>query len=180
MHLPSIDRCAWRRRTEGTFTYLARDGTWSFDGLPPGEYLVGVGVQFKSRWEPLRIPFWYPAATRPEDAEIVRVGGAGAVRLALRHPAAPREVQFAGVIIGPGDRPVEGGVWLHDLDAGHAVANGSADARGRFQVRGWEGRRYTITAYACQGRVPAMSEAVPIDPTSAGSLRIMLTRPCKS
>jgi hypothetical protein len=83
-------------KERSTFTDLDRDGTWSFEGLPPGEYLIGVGVQFKTRWDPIRMPFWYPAATRPEYAEIIRVGEGGAVRLALRNPAAPREVQFSG------------------------------------------------------------------------------------
>ncbi|HET7697609.1 MAG TPA: carboxypeptidase regulatory-like domain-containing protein [Vicinamibacterales bacterium] len=161
-----------------TFTYVNHlDGTWSFDGLPPGDYLIAVGTHFKPRWDAKRMPFWYPAAARPEDAAIVRVGGP-AVRLALRYPDPPREVQFAGVIIGPGDRPVEGGVLLHDVDAGHGVANASADARGRFRVRGWEGRRYTITGYDCNGRVAAMSDALPVDPAAAASLRIVLTRPC--
>jgi Carboxypeptidase regulatory-like domain len=172
-----LQRTASKQRS--TFTYLARDGTWSFDRLPPGEYVIGVGVHFKTRWDPVRIPFWYPAAIRPEDAEIVRIGESGVVRLTLRHPPPPREIQFAGVIVDQSGTPTNGGgVVLHDLDLDHGVANGSAGAWGRFQVRGWEGRRYTITAYNCQGRVPAMSEPVPIDPESAEPLRIVLTRPC--
>ena len=167
---PSPDR--------STYTSLNHDGTWSFEGLPAGEYLVGVGVRFTGQWDPLRIPFWYPAAMRPEDAEIVRIGDSGAVRLALRHPVVPPRIQFSGVIVSADDRPVAGGVWLNDLDAGHAVANVPADALGRFQIRGWEGRRYTITAYACDRQVPVKSEAVPVDPASPESLRIVLTRPC--
>ncbi len=51
-------------------------------GLPPGEYLIHVGVETGSRWDPIRIPFWYPAAARPEDAAIVRIGASTrAVRL---------------------------------------------------------------------------------------------------
>ena len=69
-------------------------------------------------------------------------------------------------------------VVLHDLDAGHDVANGSADWRGRFQVRGWEGSRYTIKAYHCQAQVPAMSEHILIDLAATEPPRIVLTRPC--
>ena len=149
----AIDRSQRTAPTERStsLTYLARDGTWSFDRLPPGEYVIGVGVHF--RWDPLRLPFWYPAATRREDAEIVRVAEGGVVQLALRHPPPPREIQFSGVIVDQSGTPTNGGgVVLHDVDVDHGVANGSADARGRFHVRGWEGRRYTITAYHCQGR----------------------------
>jgi len=180
IHAFAIDRSQRTASKErSTFVYLARDGTWSFDSLPPGEYVIGVGVHFESRWDPVRMPFWHPAATRPEDAEIVRIGENGVVRLALRHPSPPPEIQFSGVIVDQGGRPTNGGgVVLHDLDVDHGVANGSADAWGRFQVRGWEGRRYTITAYDCQGRVPTMSEPVPIDPKSVEPLRIVLTRPC--
>jgi Carboxypeptidase regulatory-like domain len=180
IHAFAIDRSQRTPSKErSTFTYLAHDGTWSFDSLPPGEYVIGVGVHFKSRWDPVRMPFWYPAATRPEDAEIIRIGEIGVVQLSLRHPPPPREIQFSGVIVDQGGRPTNGGgVVLHDLDVDHGVASGSADARGRFQVRGWEGRRYTITAYHCQGRVPTMSEPVPVDPKSAEPLRIVLTRQC--
>jgi hypothetical protein len=180
IHAFAIDRSQRTASKErSTFTY-ARDGTWSFDGLPAGEYVIGVGVHFKSRWDPVRMPFWYPAGTRPEDAEIVRIAESGVVGLELRHPPAPREIQFSGVIVDQDGRPTTntGGVLLHDLDLDQGVANGSADVLGRFQVRGWERRRYTITAYDCRGRVPGMSEPVPIDPKSTETLRIVLTRPC--
>ena len=85
---------------------------------------------------------------------------------------------FAGVIVDHSGNPANGGVVLHDFDAGHGVANGSADGQGRFRVRGWEGRRHIITAYHCQARVPAMSEPTPIDPASTEPLRIVLTRFC--
>ena len=78
-------------KERSTMTYLARDGTWSFDRLPPGEYLIGVGINGGKRWDPVRIPFWYPAATRPEDAQVIHVGETGVVQLTLRHPAPPRE-----------------------------------------------------------------------------------------
>jgi hypothetical protein len=170
-HTPSKER--------STFTYLNWGGTWRFDRLPPGEYLIGVGVYFKTRWDPIRLPFWYPGATRAEDAEVVRIGESGVIELALRHPPAPRQIQFSGVIVEQGGRPTKGGgVVLFDLDADHGVANAPADLGGRFQVRGWEGRRYSITAYDCHGRVPGMSAPVPIDPTSTEPLRIVLTRPC--
>ena len=165
-------------KERSTLTYLNRGGMWAFDRLPPGEYLMGVGMNSGKRWDPVRIPFWYPAAARPEDAQVIQIGETGVVNLELRHPSPPREVTFSGLMVDQSGNPAEGGVVLHDLDAGHHVANGSADWRGRFQVRGWEGRRYTITAYNCQARVPAMSEPIPIEPTSAEPLRIVLTRPC--
>ena len=180
IHAFSINRSQRQVSKErSTFTYLERNGTWSLDRLPPGDYVFGVGIHFKSRWDPLRIPFWYPAATRPEDAQIVRIGESGVIELALRHPPPPREIHFSGAIVDQNGKPGNGGgVVLYDVDADHAVANGSVDASGRFQVRGWESRRYSITAYDCQGRVPAMSEPVPIDPESAEPVRIVLTRPC--
>jgi hypothetical protein len=180
VHAFAIDRSQRRASKErSTFTYLARDGTWSFDRLPPGEYLIGVGVYFKTPWDPVRIPFWYPAASRPEEAEIVRIGESGVVQLALRHPPPPPEIQFSGVIVDQSGTPTNGGgVWLHDLDVDQNVANGPADASGRFQVRGWKHRRYSITAYNCNGRVPAMSAPVPIDPQSTEPLRVVLMLPC--
>jgi hypothetical protein len=180
IHAYAIDgtqRTASKARS--TFTYLARDGTWSLDRLPPGQYVIGVGVHFKPRWDPVRIAFWYPAATRLEDAEIVRIGESGVVHLELRHPAPPPEVLFSGVIVDQNGASTNGGgVELHDVDVDHGVANGSADAWGRFQVGGWAGRRYRITAYDCQGRVPAMSAPVLLDPRSTEPLRIVLSRPC--
>lgn len=179
VHAFAVDGTPRRPAKErSTFTYLARDATWSLDRLPPGEYLVGVGVHFKGRWDPARVPFWYPGAARPEDAEVVRIGDTGVVELTLRHPAPPREVQFSGIMLNPDGTPASGGVVLHDLEADHGVANASADARGQFQVRWWEGRRYAVTAYNCQGRVPAMSERVPVDPGSSAPMRLVLTRPC--
>ena len=118
-----------------------RNGTWSFDRLPPGDYLIGVGIYSSKRWDPLRIPFWYPAAIRPEDAQVIHLGETGVVHLTLRYPPPPPEIVLSGVIVDQSDNPAAGGVFLHDLDAGHDVANGPADSRGRFQVRGWEGRR---------------------------------------
>ncbi len=165
-------------KERSTMTYLARDGTWSFDRLPPGEYLIGVGINGGKRWDPVRIPFWYPTTTRPEDAQVIHVGETGVVQLTLRHPAPPREIVFSGVIVDEAGNPAGGGVFLHDVDAGHDVANGPADRVGHFQVRGWQGRRYVAKAYNCSGRAPAMSEPIPIDPTSTEPLRIVLTRPC--
>jgi hypothetical protein len=169
-------RTALKERS--TLTYLNRDGTWSFDRLPPGEYLLGVGVNSRTRWDAVRMPFWYPGVTRPEDAQVVRIGETGVVHVELRHPPPPPEVVFSGVIVDQNGNPAGGGAFLRDRDAGHDVANGPADGQGRFRVRGWEGRSYTITAYNCQGRVPAMSEPISIEPGSTEALRIVLTRPC--
>ena len=165
-------------KERSTLTYLNRGGTWSFDRLPPGEYLIAVGIHGSKRWDAVRMPFWYPAAARPEDAQVVQIGETGVVHLELRHPPPPREVIFSGVIVDQSGNPVGGGAFLRDLDAGHDVANGGADRQGRFQMRGWEGRRYAITAYNCQAPAPAMSEPNTIDPGSSGPLRIVLTRPC--
>ena len=165
-------------KERSTITYVARDGTWSFDRLPPGEYLIAVGIDGVKHWDPVRIPFWYPAAARPEDAQVIHVGETGVVQLTLRHPPPPREIVFSGVIEDEDGNPAGGRVFLHDLDAGHDVANGAADRVGHFQVRGWQGRRYVARASNCHGHVPAMSEPIPIDPDSTEPLRIVLTRPC--
>jgi hypothetical protein len=165
-------------KARSTVTRLARDGTWQFEGLPPGHYLIAVGVEVEPRWDPLRLSFWYPAAKQPEEAEVIAIGENGVVELSLRRPAPPRELHFSGVIVDGEGRVTSAIAFLHDLEADDRVAYAPADRWGRFQVRGWEGRRYTITAHACNGHVHAMSDPVAVDPESREPMRIVLTRPC--
>ena len=72
------------------------------------------------------------------------------VQLTLRHPAPPREIVFSGVIVDEDGNPAGGGAFLHDVDVGHDVANGSADCVGHFQVRSLCHQANPTSAIVCR------------------------------
>jgi hypothetical protein len=164
-----------------TSTIVQLDGKWTFDGLPPGRYLIGVHA-FKpiTQWDPLQQPFWYPNASRPSDAKVVVVTGETQQTLDLRFPPPPEEIYFHGTMVGPDGRPMRGGVWVYDVDLGRRVSNATVDDMGRFRVKAWRGHRYRLRGMNCQSaqRLQSQELSLPDDPSAP--LRVVLDTPCPS
>ena len=166
--------------SRSTWTGVQRDGKWSFDGLPPGRYFIGVH-KFKpsGQWDPLQQPFWYPNAERPTGAAVVVVSDKGSQQhLDLRFPPPPEEVYFQGTIVGTDGRPISGGVWLRDMDLGQVVSNASADYMGRFKVKAWRGHRYRLTGMSCGTNPKLQSQEMSLPDEPNAPLRVVLDTPC--
>jgi hypothetical protein len=159
-------------------TYTDREGRWSFRGLPPGRYKVGVNVFRKVGWDPSQQPVWYGGALDPSTARVVEIGEVGTRSIVIRFPPAPAEIPIGGVLVDPGGKPVQGRVTVHDVAIGEDVDGSSTDASGRFAARGWQGRRYAIVGSACAS-LGLMSESMDVPVGGTEQLRVKLTKPCK-
>jgi hypothetical protein len=110
------------------------DGRFVLAGMPVGRFAVVATVL---------VPGASPRLADREEGVLVRAGEETRVRtLVLREPRAA-EV-FAGVVLAPGDQPVENADIVLEEDG---VARGTparTSATGRFALLAAEGRRFTL------------------------------------
>jgi Carboxypeptidase regulatory-like domain len=159
-------------------TFTDREGRWSFRGLPPGRYKVGANVFNKRKWDPWQQPVWYGGALDASNAQVIEIGESGTQNIVIQFPPAPAEIQIEGVLVNAGGKAANGDVVLHDTAAGHSVGESSTDGSGRFFLRGWQGRRYTIVGSACSS-AGLTSENIEVPHKTHEPIRVTLTKPCK-
>src|SRR5262249_24120433 len=56
-----------------TVAFTERDGTWKFNGLPAGRYLLGVNVLTSPSDDPTFPATWYPNARTRQGATVLNV-----------------------------------------------------------------------------------------------------------
>jgi hypothetical protein len=124
-------------------------GRFELVDIPPGQYLVGVGLRPSMDAEIAFPSTYYPGTSEVSAAKVIEVGAGTQVDLGvLNLPEALRTHTLTGVVVMPDGTPVhKAHVALYStrfLQGGMAV---STDELGRFRLRVHEGLSYTIRAF---------------------------------
>lgn len=138
------------RTTTSTHVFAKENGDWRFDGLPPGQYVVGVNLTSPPSINSPYAPMFYPAAASIQQAEPIDVvpGRQARVEIRVGPPIAKRAL--AGIVVDEAGTPVSG-AYLHVRDMAQPLRDvfgmhAESDANGRFSVPIFEGRQYAVFA----------------------------------
>jgi len=127
-------------------------GYYLFDGVPPGRYLLGIGIAHAPTKNTPYPKIYYPAGNQPSQAKIIELAKGQKMngmdfRLGTRLEAAT----IAGVVVDENGKPVtEADVDLYDLEDPDNSLFGvdvKTDKQGRFTIHCFKGRRYLVHAW---------------------------------
>ncbi|HEV2666735.1 MAG TPA: hypothetical protein VG324_17585 [Blastocatellia bacterium] len=151
------------------FAITDKDGRYLLEGVPPGDYVLGVNItDAPAKPAPYR-PTWYPdVATRPEAA-IIEVGlGHKLTGRDLIIPRRLAERTIEGTVIWPDGRPaaiahvhLASSALMHSGRGTGGLNIVPTDKRGRFKITGYEDIAYYVIA---------SSAPKPVEPYSASSM----------
>lgn len=137
-----------RARERSTRAYTDERGRYEFDGLPSGQYLVGVNVL-----DPPSPSSPYPATYHPGGSDMARavpveVLGGQQLRIDLRLAPRLQTRRISGVVVDEHDAPVaKAHVTLTDAELpGRSdwTTGGTSDSSGHFDLEALEGRGYVL------------------------------------
>ena len=146
-----------------------KDGTYAFNGLPPGKYVLGVNVLEAASPSAPFPSFFYPRTTNLSDATVLEIieGEQRTLDLKMFPSLKPRIIR--GIVTLDG-KP-ESGVTLNlaSKDAPQRSIHGltaESNLEGEFSVSGFEGQEYAITGYKYANSESYRVSPVPIQGTS--------------
>jgi hypothetical protein len=124
-------------------------GRFELVDIPPGQYLVGVGLRPSMDAEIAFPPTYYPGTPELSAARVIEVGPGTHVDLGVLRLSEPlRAHKLTGTVVMPDGTPVHNATVVpqstRGLQAGRAV---STDEQGRFTVVVHEGLSYTVRAF---------------------------------
>jgi hypothetical protein len=125
-------------------------GRFELEDIPPGRYLIGVGLRPDLRSSIAYPPTLLPSAARNSpDPPAIEVGKGEQVDLGVLRipdPLAPRTL--SGVVVMPDGSPAVGAdVVAWDARHRQAAMGVSTDNQGRFTIQLFAGQRYTLRAF---------------------------------
>jgi hypothetical protein len=126
-----------------------KDGSFQFTNLPPGKYILGINIgDAPDERLPYRKTF-YPSTLDQSKAEVFSLReGEHLARIDFRlpEPLTARVVQ--GIVVWPDGRPaVNAEVRLEEIESGRLAGwHTKTDNKGRFELSGFDGVQYKITA----------------------------------
>jgi hypothetical protein len=151
------------------FAMADKEGRFLHEGVPPGNYVLGVNITAAPvEGSPYR-PTWYPDATTRREAAIIEVGlGQKLTGRDLIIPRRLAERTIEGTVVWPDGRP---GAKAHVHLALSALMHSGrgtgglnvvpTDKRGRFKITGYEDMAYYVVA---------SSAPKPVEPYQASSI----------
>jgi hypothetical protein len=145
--IPAAPRAGPPSRGPATYVISGRDGTWRFEGLPPGRYYVGTNL-FESPDDVPYQPYWHPVPGRPSAPAVVTIAHDRPVRLELRVGPRFERTELRGLVVDAAGAPVaRATMLLTDVESrrDYLFAAFSSDD-GRFSVPAVKGRAYQIVA----------------------------------
>jgi hypothetical protein len=143
-------------------------GEFAFDGLPAGEFHMGVNVLFGASFlSSPYAPVWLPGVdARAETLPIQLSEGQRRSGLEIEVGVKLREVTVEGVLLLPNGTAAAGAhVALLWPGTPIATATGRADANGSFKLRGLEKTAYVLKASLDEAPGKGMSATASVTPT---------------
>jgi hypothetical protein len=161
-----------------------KDGRYDIDGLPPGQYVIGVNIVDAPAGHSPYPTMYYPRAAELKDATTITLGeGQRLANIDLHLPAGLPPAVISGVVIGRDGSPAaNANVVLHDGASGQSLfgLEAKTDASGRFSIQAFLGRDYLVRAYVVENYLAGTgTQSKPIRVRTAGStveLRIVLNQ----
>jgi hypothetical protein len=117
--------------------------------VPPGSYLVAVGLKLPMDAETTYPVTYYPGTSARERARAIEIGAGSHVQLDPLRVAEPLPRQtLSGTVVLPDGTPVSGAnVSLQGAHGAQAASGIRTDAQGRFTFRVFAGLTYTAHAW---------------------------------
>jgi protocatechuate 3,4-dioxygenase beta subunit len=132
--------------------YTDKQGRYSFDGIAPGRYILGVTIADVPDKNTPYPTTYYPKGNAPSQARVIDLSIGQKINGHDFH-LPPRLEPFLinGVVVDQRGRPIRGAqVDLYDTaDLSSSVfgADVKTDRQGRFTIKGFKGRTYQVHAY---------------------------------
>jgi hypothetical protein len=121
------------------------DGRYEIGPLPPGEYQVGVNVEWPARLEFPYPPTYFPGVVSRAQAGTIIVGDGEKHGANFVLPEKLARVTVSGIVVFPDGRPAPNiNVSLVAGSAGISTAR--TDASGSFTLTGLSGATYAVRA----------------------------------
>lgn len=135
-----------------TYITTREDGTFAFAELLAGRYLLAVNsIGRRSLYGAPFLPSYFPKAASSADAQVIAITDGVPVELGdfvlqERYPTVP----VSGVVVTADGKPVPGAYVNLNQSGGEwdAARSVQTDADGRFAHQAFEGKTYTLNAYA--------------------------------
>jgi len=153
VQLVAAAKAAARGITETLTAKSDSDGHYELRDVPPGQYVVGVGLKRSMEsLDDLYPATFYPQATTAAAAEVITVGEGNRQELQpFTLPPPRRQRELTGVVVWPDGRPAaDVSVSLADADESwrQLAAAIRTDGDGGFRFTVSEGASYRVRAYA--------------------------------
>jgi hypothetical protein len=133
----------------GGSTWTEEDGTYEFNGLPPGRYIVGVGILRPPNSTSRYSDIYYPNASNLRGAHVLTLGEGQKINdINFRLPPPIPTVPLKGLILDRSGKPV-GDVFVQilDVETGHVVdVKEDVADDGTFSFIVPTGRKYRVRA----------------------------------
>jgi len=127
-------------------------GRYVFDGVPPGRYILGIGIAGAPTQKTPYPKIYYPKGDLPLQAKIIELAkGQRLNELNFRLAPRLKAATITGIAVDENGKPVtEADVDLYDLEDPDDQLFGvdvKTDKQGRFTIHCFKGRRYLVHAW---------------------------------
>jgi len=127
-------------------------GRYVFDGVPPGRYILGIGIADAPTKKTPYPKIYYPKGDLPLQAKIIELAkGQRLNELNFRLAPRLKAATITGIAVDENGKPVtEADVDLYDLEDPDDQLFGvdvKTDKQGRFTIHCFKGRRYLVHAW---------------------------------
>ncbi|HSK73633.1 MAG TPA: carboxypeptidase regulatory-like domain-containing protein [Pyrinomonadaceae bacterium] len=125
-------------------------GNFSFSEVPNGRYTLSINFDEKPSELSPYTTFFYPNTSNRREAEIFEiVSGKKITKLVFQLPPQLAQIKIIGKVVNAEGKPVpDAYVNLHDVEFDSLVFGFDlkTDKTGSFTLKGFEGRKYLVTA----------------------------------
>ena len=141
-------------KTPNRSEYTEDNGTYIFKGVKPGKYILGVSlVESPARHTPYPKTF-YPFGDNLSNAKIIEIApNQKLTGIDLKLPKSLEKFTVEGVVVSADGKPFAGAdLDIYDSETPNKRVFGfgdniESDARGRFKITAFKGRRYLLHAF---------------------------------
>ena len=166
--------------------YTDKQGRYEFDGVPPGNYILGVNIAGVPDRDTPYSRIYYPSSSTLAQATIITMVEGQKFDdydFHLQLPLVARTI--AGTVyLQNGKLAVGATVELYDSenpDRSVWGVDAKADSKGHFALRGFKGRRYQLRAFLAEDYLEGtgvQSEMVDVDISpDAAPIKLILSKP---
>jgi hypothetical protein len=154
------------------------DGRYEIGPLPPGEYQVGVNVEWEPSLESPYPPTYHPGVLTRAQAETLAVGEGEMRRANFTLPHSLTRLTVSGTVVFPDGRPAAN-VDVH-LVAGRVsgISTTRTNAAGSFTLTGLSGSTYSVRAsfYASAENNGSAETTISLADEPITDVQLVLTR----
>jgi hypothetical protein len=171
----------------GDSTWTKDGGRYEFNGLRPGDYIVGSGLLQPPNWRSPYSGVYYPSASHQSEPKILHINeGARLDNIDIHLPEPISSFQIHGTVIDSFGKPAAGAqIEIIDVDYGKVVDKPEklfkTGADGTFSVTGLKNRRYQVRAFLAENYLAGTGiQSEPVGITTTEPLKpvvLTLTKP---